>query len=96
VDRGKHHISDPALQPQIDAANAYEQLFVPAIFGQWAPNVADTARLEPGQRVLGVACGTGVLAREAYNRVAPSGHVAGIDPVPGMIASLKTFEIRFQ
>jgi ubiquinone/menaquinone biosynthesis C-methylase UbiE len=82
-------MSDPTLQPQIEAAHAYEQLFVPALFRQWAPLVADAARIEPGKRVLDVACGTGVLAREVYNRVGPSGHVAGIDPVPGMIAVAK-------
>ena len=82
-------MSDPTLQPQIAAANAYEALFVPALFEQWASKVADAARLEPGQRVLDVACGTGVLAREAYKRVGTTGHVAGIDPVPGMIAVAK-------
>lgn len=82
-------MSDPTLQPQIDAANAYEQLFVPALFRQWAPLVADAARIEPGKRVLDVACGTGVLAREAYKRVGPTGHVAGIDRTAGMIALAK-------
>ena len=38
-------MSEPTLQTQIDAANAYEALFVPALFGQWAPKVADAAQL---------------------------------------------------
>lgn len=78
-------MSDPALQPQIEAARSYEALFVPALVGQFAPKVADAARVHEGQRVLDVACGTGVLAREVLRRVGPTGHVAGIDPVPGMI-----------
>ncbi|MBA4158924.1 MAG: methyltransferase domain-containing protein [Gemmatimonadetes bacterium] len=82
-------MSEPTLQAQIDAANAYEALFVPALFGQWAPKVADAARIQPGQRVLDVACGTGILAREVTSRMASSGHVAGIDPSPGMIAVAK-------
>lgn len=82
-------MSDPTLQPQIAAANAYEALFVPALFEQWASKVADAAQLEPGQKVLDVACGTGVLAREAYKRVGTTGYVAGIDPVAGMIAVAK-------
>lgn len=73
------------LQAQIDAANAYEALFVPALFAQWAPKVADAARIQAGDRVLDVACGTGVLGRELVARV-PSGSVAGIDPNPGMVA----------
>jgi SAM-dependent methyltransferase len=79
-------MSEATLQAQIDAANAYERLFVPALFGQWAPKVADAAQIRPGQRVLDVACGTGVLAREVSLRVGSSGCVAGIDPNPGMLA----------
>lgn len=74
------------LQAQIDAANAYEALFVPALFRQWAGKVADTAGIRPGQRVLDVACGTGVLAQEALSRTGSSGRVAGLDPNPGMLA----------
>jgi len=79
-------MSESMLQAQIDAGNAYEALFVPALFGQWAPKVADAARIQPDERVLDVACGTGILAREIASRVGARGHVAGIDPSPGMIA----------
>lgn len=78
-------MSEPPLPAQIEAARAYEALFVPALFAPWTAQVADAARLEPGQRVLDVACGTGVLAREAYSRVAPTGQVAGVDPNVGML-----------
>ena len=79
----------PTLQAEVDAANAYESLFVPALFGQWAPKVADSAQIQPGQRVLDVACGTGILAREIAPRVGSAGHIVGIDPSPGMIAVAK-------
>jgi len=78
-------MSEPTLQAQIDAANAYEALFVPALFRQWAPKVVDAAQIHPGQRVLDVACGTGILAREVASRTGPSGHIAGLDPSPGML-----------
>jgi hypothetical protein len=42
----------------IEAATAYEVLFVPALFRQWAPIVADAAHIKSGDRVLDVACGT--------------------------------------
>lgn len=74
------------LQAQVDAARAYETLFVPALFGQWAPKVADAAQIQTGQRVLDVACGTGILARSVHSRTGRSGYVAGLDPSPGMLA----------
>jgi ubiquinone/menaquinone biosynthesis C-methylase UbiE len=82
-------VSDAAMQRQIEAASAYEALFVPALFGQFAPKIADAARVGKGERVLDVACGTGILARESLRRVGSSGRVAGIDPVPGMIEVAK-------
>ena len=63
-------------QALIETATAYEALFVPALFRQWAPIVADAANIGPGDRVLDVACGTGVLAREAVARAGQD----GVDP----------------
>jgi len=77
---------DPKLEEQIAGARAYEQLHVPALFGQWCPSVLDAAGVRAGHRVLDVACGTGILAREAALRVGPAGFVAGVDPAPGMVA----------
>jgi SAM-dependent methyltransferase len=79
-------MTEPTLQALIDAASAYEALFVPALFGQWATKVADAAQIGPGDRVLDVACGTGVLAREISLRAGSTGRVAGLDPGPGMLA----------
>ncbi|MEX2223068.1 MAG: methyltransferase domain-containing protein [Candidatus Rokuibacteriota bacterium] len=79
-------MSDSELQAQTEAATAYENLFIAALFGEWAPRVIAAARLEAGERVLDVACGTGILARAAAARVGPRGFVAGLDANPGMLA----------
>lgn len=55
------------------AAEVYQELFVPALFREWAPRVLAAARVRPGQRVLDVACGTGVLARAVADEVGPAG-----------------------
>jgi SAM-dependent methyltransferase len=86
---GAGRVTEPTLPALIAAANAYEELHVPALFGQWASEVADAAQVRPGQRVLDVACGTGILARAVAARAGPGGHVAGLDPSPGMLAVAK-------
>jgi SAM-dependent methyltransferase len=78
-------MSDANLDAQIEAANGYETLMVPALFGQWPPVVADAAGIEWGDRVLDIACGTGVLTREVESRTGPTGFVAGLDPNAGML-----------
>ncbi|MDT8448841.1 MAG: class I SAM-dependent methyltransferase [Wenzhouxiangellaceae bacterium] len=78
-------MAESQLQEQIASARAYEELFVPALFRQWAPTIAEVTDARPGKRVLDVACGTGILGRELALRVDPSGSVAGLDIMPGMI-----------
>lgn len=76
-----------------DAAEVYEQFFVPALFGQWAGHTLDAAGITetsgPGSRVLDVGCGTGVVARKAARRVGPTGRVRGLDPNAGMLAEAR-------
>lgn len=78
-------MNDSTLQAQIEAATAYQALFVPALFQEWAPWVVAAANIQPGQRVLDVACGTGVLARAAASCVGAGGAIAGLDANPGML-----------
>jgi SAM-dependent methyltransferase len=75
-----------AWQLAHDAAVAYEKDFVPAIFAQWPPVLAEIAGVKQGDRVLDVACGTGVLAREAATRAGSTGRVTGLDLNKGMLA----------
>ncbi len=78
-------MTDPQLRTQTDAAAAYEELLVTALFGRWAPIVAEVARIEPEQRVLDVACGTGVLARRIKSIAGSENRIAGVDPNAGML-----------
>jgi len=68
------------------AAEVYEELFVPAVLQVWASKVTEAAKIQPGQSVLDVACGTGILARTVAERVGPNGTVVGVDPNEGMLA----------
>lgn len=75
-----------ATEEELAAGRGYEGLFVPALFAAWSPHLVAGAGLAPGQHVLDVACGTGVLARAARTAVGPGGRVVGLDPAPGMLA----------
>ena len=80
------------------AADIYEEFFIPALFQEWTARVIDTAAVKPGQRVLDVACGTGILARAAAERVGASGSVVGLDINDGMltVAARKAPQIEWR
>lgn len=61
------------------AAERYERDLVPALFEPWADALVDIAGAGTGDRVLDLACGTGVVARAAARRVMPGGRVCGVD-----------------
>jgi ubiquinone/menaquinone biosynthesis C-methylase UbiE len=64
----------------------YERFFVPAIGAPLATDLIRLAAIRPGEGVLDVACGTGVVARLASQQVGATGTVAGLDVNPGMLA----------
>ena len=68
------------------APEVYERELVPAVFGPWALLVVDFADLQPGERILDVACGTGVVARIAAEKLGERGTVIAADLNPGMLA----------
>ena len=76
----------------IEAGRGYESLFVPALFEAWTKHLVDGAGVREGSHVLDVACGTGVLARNALARAGAKGRVVGADPAPGMLAAAKEIE----
>ncbi len=46
--------------------------------------------IRPGERVLDIGCGTGLLAEHIADLVGPAGHVLGIDPLPARIELART------
>lgn len=70
---------DSGYQLKGDRPNLYEQWWVPAIMGTCAEDLVNAAGLQPGEKVLDVACGTGVVARVAAHRGAAQVSVTGTD-----------------
>ncbi len=75
-----------ATAAEIAAATYYDDIFVPALFASWVAPLAATTGIEPGERVLDVACGSGVVARELAAGSAPGVSLVGLDIAPGMLA----------
>jgi ubiquinone/menaquinone biosynthesis C-methylase UbiE len=71
------------------AAEMYERNMVPAIFEPFAYDLLAFGDLKSGERVLDVACGTGIVARLAWPKVAPTGRVVGLDANAGMLEVAK-------
>src|SRR6266516_4609286 len=67
-------------------AEIYERGLVPAIFAPWATILIEQAALQPGERVLDLACGTGVVARLAAQQVGSTGQIIGLDNNTGTLA----------
>ena len=72
-------------QPSTNPAEVYEEFLVPGIHARWTPVFLDYAKPQAGERVLDVACGTGIVARRVAPLVGTDGAVVGVDVNPDML-----------
>jgi ubiquinone/menaquinone biosynthesis C-methylase UbiE len=75
----------------LNPAQAYEQLYVPAFFRPIGNALLDRLEVSAADRVLDVACGTGIVARLIHGRVGAPKRLDGIDSNPVMVAAAQTF-----
>jgi len=67
-------------------AESYESYMVPTLFAPWASQLVQSADPQPGERVLDLACGTGIVARQVARLLSGKGAVIGFDLNPHMLA----------
>jgi ubiquinone/menaquinone biosynthesis C-methylase UbiE len=85
----EHNLMAGTSGSVLHAAAVYDWLVWLVTFGReriFRERVLRLARLEPGESILDVGCGTGTLAIAAKGHVGPTGSVHGIDASPEMIA----------
>jgi ubiquinone/menaquinone biosynthesis C-methylase UbiE len=61
-----------------NGAEAYER-YLASAFLPWARALTELAEIREGDRVLDVACGTGIVARQAAEMAGARGNVVGLD-----------------
>lgn len=72
-------MNDPSgFQVAGSAPHRYEEFNAP-IMAPFVAALLAGGRIETGQAVLDVACGTGFVARAAAGKVGPSGRIVGVD-----------------
>jgi ubiquinone/menaquinone biosynthesis C-methylase UbiE len=64
----------------------YEQWLVGPLFRPWVDETFDRMALAADDRVLDVACGTGIVARMARERLGPGATIVGVDVNAYMLA----------
>src|SRR6516164_10602557 len=68
----------------------YQRYLVPSIFGPWAKDLVEIAGLKPGERVLDIARGTGIVARTAALTLGSGGGIIGLDVSAPMLAAARS------
>jgi ubiquinone/menaquinone biosynthesis C-methylase UbiE len=64
----------------------YEQWLVGPLFRPFAEVLVERGSLAAGDHILDIACGTGIVARLARQRLGETSHVVGVDVSPQMLA----------
>lgn len=70
----------------------YERWLAGPLFRPWAELTLDEVALASGDRILDIACGTGIVARVAKERLGDNARIVGIDVSPDMLAVARTIE----
>ena len=76
----------PGSIAMANPAEGYESYMVPTLFGPCSRILIQEANPKPGERVLDVGCGTGIVAREVASRLAATATVTAVDLSTNMLA----------
>jgi ubiquinone/menaquinone biosynthesis C-methylase UbiE len=70
----------------------YERVLVGPLFRPFAEQLVARLALHRDDTVIDVACGTGIVARVARERLGPTARIVGVDVAPAMLAVARTVD----
>jgi ubiquinone/menaquinone biosynthesis C-methylase UbiE len=70
----------------------YERVLVGPLFRPFAEQLVARLAPKPGDSLIDVACGTGIVARLARERLGPEARIVGVDVAPAMLAVARTVD----
>ena len=70
----------------------YERVLVGPLFRPFAEQLMTRVGPNRGDSVIDVACGTGIVARVARERLGPEARIVGVDVAPAMLAVARTVD----
>jgi ubiquinone/menaquinone biosynthesis C-methylase UbiE len=79
-------MSEPPLFVATTFTEIYERVLVGPLFRPFAAELLARAGLDRAGSVIDVACGTGIVARLARQRLGPDARIVGVDVSPAMLA----------
>ena len=82
----KQRVIDCCLDGVQSPAQVYEDFLVRWQFRPWTPVLLAEAAIQPGEHILDLATGTGIVAREAAPYVGEHGRIVALDINPAMLA----------
>ena len=86
-------VTETALRTEVSAmsqqegnpAQTYEDFYVANLFRPWTGELISRAEPRPGERILDLACGTGIVARLVFRHLEGRASISGLDLNPAMI-----------
>src|SRR5919109_1378278 len=89
---GGTEMSEAPLFAATTFSEIYERVLVGPLFRPFAEQLVARVGPDRGDSVIDVACGTGIVARVARERLGPQARIVGVDVAPPMLAVARTVD----